>query len=140
MASLEIKNKDLTALLEKDGPFPAEFAQQGSVPIMSVDHAHITVEIFGGTTHYIITATGKVPTTGWTQPHLQPYIYIQPPPDGIWDFVFLANPPSGPAGDVVLPISGITVWRGSSHLKGVRIHSATNSIVARIGKSSKANA
>jgi hypothetical protein len=141
MASLEIKNKDLTALLEKDGPFPAEFAQRGSVPVMSVDHVQISEEIFGGTAHYIITAIGKVPTTGWTQPHLQPYIYIQPPPDGIWDFVFLARPPAGPAGDVVLPIAATFAWkRGSYQLKGVRVHSAHNSITVKIGKGTHAAA
>lgn len=137
MASLEIKNKDLTALLEKDGPFPAEFAQHGSVPVMSVDHVQITEEIFGGTLHYVITATGKVPTTGWTQPHLQSYIYVQPPPDGIWDFLFLATPPPGLAGDVVLPITATTLFRaGSFKLKGVRVHSASNSITVKISKGS----
>ncbi len=138
---MEIKNKDLTALLEKDGPFPLEFAQQESVPVMSLEHVQVSEEIFGGTKHVIITAVGKVPTTGWTHPHLQSYVYIQPPPDGIWDFVFLAKPPSGPAGQIVLPIATSYVWKpGGFHLRGVRVHSASNSMTARIGKFTQAAA
>jgi hypothetical protein len=108
---------------------------------MSVDHVQISEEIFGGTVHYVITATGKVPTTGWTLPHLQSYIYIQPPPDGIWDFVFLATPPPGLAGEIVLPITATTLFRaGSFKLKGVRVHSASNSITRKISRGSHAAA
>jgi hypothetical protein len=138
MASTEIKNEALIALLEKDGPFPLEFAQQESRPVLSVDHVHITIVSFMGNKYALITALGKVPTTGWTQARLDPYIYIQPPPDGIWDFVFVAKPPSGIAADVVLPIAATYLWKiGSFHLKGVRVHSATNAIEELIGKSTK---
>ena len=135
MSSLQIKNEELTALLQKDGPFPLEFVQQEFQPVLSVDHVHITIVSFLGTKYALITALGKVTTTGWTQAHLQPYIYVQPPPDGIWDFVFVAKPPSGPAGDLISPVATTYVWRlGSFKLHGVRVHSATNSITDRIGQ------
>ena len=50
-----------------------------------------------------ITARGMVPTAGWTNPRLEPFIFIQPPPDGIYEFDFVADPPSGVAAQVITP-------------------------------------
>jgi hypothetical protein len=133
MASIDIRNQDLSTLLEKDGPFPLEFVQQESQPIYSVDHVHFTFLSLNGTRIVLITALGMVTTTGWSQARLQPFIYVQPPPDGIWDFVFVAKPPSGIAADVVSPISTSYVWKlGGYDLKGVRIHSATKTITQKV--------
>jgi hypothetical protein len=133
MASIDIKNKnkDLAALLEKDGPFPLEFAQQEFLPVYSVDHVHLTFLSLNGIKIILITAFGRVTTTGWSQAHLQPVMYIQAPPDGIWDFVFVAKPPSGIVAEVVTPIATTYLWKGYD-LKGVRIHSATNTITQKV--------
>jgi hypothetical protein len=40
-----------------------------------------------------ITASGTVPSAGWSNPQLAPYTYVQAPPDGIYDFDFVATPP-----------------------------------------------
>lgn len=127
------KNAELNALLGKDGPFPMEFLKRPSQPVRTVDHVHIIELSLNGSRVALITAAGTVTTTGWSDAQLDPYIYIQPPPDGIWDFVFTARPPSGPAGDVISPIAANYFWLlGSFQLKGVRIHSATNSITKKI--------
>ena len=42
-----------------------------------------------------VSATGQVPTTGWSHPDLAPFVYIVPPKDGILDMDFVATPPSG---------------------------------------------
>ena len=39
-----------------------------------------------------ITAFGTVPTSGWKDAELIPYVYIQPPPNGIYDYDFVAEP------------------------------------------------
>jgi len=44
-----------------------------------------------------ISAKGSVPSGGWSDAILIPYTYIQAPPDGIYDFDFVAAPPNGPA-------------------------------------------
>jgi hypothetical protein len=56
------------------------------------------------------------------------------PLDSIWDFVFMARPPSGIALDVISPIAATYVWNlgGGDDLKGVRIHSATKTITQKI--------
>ena len=127
------KNTELSALVGKDGPFPMEFLKRTSQPIRTVDHVHIIELSLNGSRVALITAAGTVTTTGWSDGQLEPYIYVQPPPDGIWDFVFIAEPPSGPAGDVISPIAANYFWLlGSFQLKGVRIHSATNSITKKI--------
>jgi hypothetical protein len=74
-----------------------------------------------------IRARGLVPTSGWTNPSLSEYIYIQPPPDGIWDFDFTAQPPEGIVLEVFTRIIVEHIWHGDvDALKGVRIHASTN--------------
>lgn len=133
MASNDIQNKELITLLEKDGPFPLDLIQQESHVVYSVDHVHHTFLSLNGVRYLLITAFGRANTTGWTQPHLQPFLYFVPPQDGIWDFVFVATPPSGIAADIITPITANYLWKLSGFdLKGVRIHSATRTITDRI--------
>lgn len=76
-----------------------------------------------------IVATGMVNTGGWSDPQLVPYIYVSPPADGIYDFDFIASPPSGIAIQVILPITATYHWRGfPQELKGVRIHACSGSL------------
>jgi Protein of unknown function (DUF5818) len=82
-----------------------------------------------------ITAQGTVPTPGWKAPALIPYVYIQPPPDGIYDFDFVAEPPGGLTPQVLTPIAvRHTVPSVPVTLMGVRIHASTNSQEALLGE------
>lgn len=101
-------------------------------PVMRVTAASATIVKKGGPVR--VCARGAVPTTGWTRPVLTPRIYVQSPPDGIWDFDFSATPPRGPAGQMVSTVRAEKVWSGYyKGLKGVRVHGARNSVVARLG-------
>ncbi len=76
----------------------------------------------------IVGATGRTRTSGWRNGRLIPREYATEPPDGIQDFDFVADPPSG----IVLPylaqILASHVDIAPSWLRGIRIHSATNDI------------
>lgn len=86
-----------------------------------------------------ITVFGSAPTTGWTNSHLIPYVYIMPPADGIYDFDFVGTPPSGPAGEMISPAVANYIWpefpRG---LKGVRVHASMNAEEEMLGGATKA--
>ncbi len=73
-----------------------------------------------------IAAQGNVSTPGWFNPQLVPYVYIQAPPDGIFDFDFVATPPSNIVPQVITPIS-VTLVQLAEGVRGVRIHTSTNS-------------
>lgn len=74
-----------------------------------------------------ITAAGTVSTGGWTDPKLQPHVFIQPPPDGIHDFDFVAEPPTGPAPQIVSSIQATYTWEElPEEVKGVRVHASQN--------------
>lgn len=82
-----------------------------------------------------ITATGLVPTSGYTDPELAGWIYIQPPPDGIYSFDFIARAPSGTALQVLSPVTAVQHWQPfPGDLKGVRVLSASNEIVVMLTK------
>ena len=82
-----------------------------------------------------IHAVGVVPTTGYSNGQLIPWIYIQPPQDGIWDFDFVADKPDGPQLEVLCDINASYYWREyPKDLKGVRIHASCNEMEALLSK------
>ena len=77
----------------------------------------------------VIAAVGEVSSSGWKNPGLSAHVYVQPPPDGIWEFSFYAEPPEGTSRPVVTPIEATYVMpEVPGGLKGVRVHAATNSV------------
>jgi hypothetical protein len=77
-----------------------------------------------------IVASGIAPTSGWSNPQLVPYTYVQAPLDGIYDFDFVATPPQGIVAEVITPIRAQYIWPiFPQELIGVRIHTSTNSQV-----------
>jgi hypothetical protein len=84
-----------------------------------------------------LLAQGEVPTGGWSNGQLSPYVYLSPPKDGIWDFDFIAEPPSGLAVDVVSAISASIQTTVPKWFKGVRVHAATNSMDGNNGPRAK---
>ncbi|WP_136623648.1 hypothetical protein [Bradyrhizobium centrolobii] len=84
----------------------------------------------------VVLADGRAPTTGWTNPTLGAWYYIDAPEDGIQDFDFTAGAPNGFSVPVLTPISADAVvardpanyWGKGKPLVGVRIHSRTNTI------------
>ena len=84
----------------------------------------------------LIEVDAIVPTPGFTDPELVEYIYIQPPPNGIYDFDFYATPPSGITTQVLTVISAKYLMEPMPHgLKGVEIHASNNSQVALLSAS-----
>jgi hypothetical protein len=76
-----------------------------------------------------VYARGRVPTSGWSNGRLTPYVYISPPESGIWDFGFIATAPSGIALQVITNIeSAIFAAPKPPWCKGIRVHAATNEI------------
>jgi hypothetical protein len=80
-----------------------------------------------------VSAWGWVPTTGWSHPDLVPWIYIHPPKDGILDLDFVATPPSGLVIYVFTKIKIAKAFPVPNWVTGVRVHSSTNSVEAKLG-------
>src|SRR5688572_17476960 len=79
-----------------------------------------------------IESVGTVTSSGWTNPVLSPRIYVRPPPDGIWEFDFVATEPTGPTTDPLVDLSAKIEWPvpyGSSPPpRGIRVCAATNAM------------
>lgn len=78
-----------------------------------------------------ITATGEVPTTGWTHIRLSPHYYLVPPHDGFWDFDLIGDEPHGIVGSVVLPVVAHIVEPCPKWCTGIRVR-AHNSVEASL--------
>ncbi|MGY3530869.1 MULTISPECIES: hypothetical protein [Bradyrhizobium] len=81
----------------------------------------------------VVVALGDVPTTGWSHIRLSPRYYIAPPADGIWDFDFVGDEPTGVVGQVILPVAAEIIVPYPAWCTGVRVHSASNNITANVG-------
>ena len=79
-----------------------------------------------------LTASGRVPTLGWSNARLVPHVYIQAPPDGIWGYEFVADPPTGMAATSIGTVSASIPLADSLGLSGVRIHAARGTFVLRV--------
>lgn len=80
----------------------------------------------------VVWAIGVTNTGGWTNPRLNPHMYFdfQEPNDGIQSFTFTADPPSGPATQVLSFISAFYMMTNvPKWLKGVRVLATENELV-----------
>jgi hypothetical protein len=76
----------------------------------------------------VVVAHGKVPSSGWSDPSLTPFIYIAPPSDGILDLDFSAEAPVPGTNAVpaLLPITATLAMAVPAWVKGVRVHASSN--------------
>lgn len=79
--------------------------------------------------YLMLNVAGSVPTTGWTNPELVPAVYFVEPADGIWDFQFIAERPTGIVNQVVTNISASCSVVLPRWCRGVRIAASTNRVV-----------
>ena len=92
----------------------------------------------------IVSAIGRASSTGWSNPTLGAWYYLDAPKDGIQDFDFTADEPTGISLPVLSPITASTLisrdpanyWGKGRPLVGVRIHARINTIEEKLeGKS-----
>jgi len=99
--------------------------------VYSVDAVEIQTITIDNDGRVLVIARGQVPTGGWHSPRLEPWYYIVPPADGIYDFDFMAIPPD-PGQIVIQGFQPITVVYPLFDLPegfaGVRVHARTNSM------------
>ena len=97
--------------------------------VLTVDSVHLYVNK-SNPPILVVQAQGTVNTSGWTNGRLVPWIYIERPKDGILDFDFIAQVPSGIVLHVISPIEGCGQVVLEDWMKGARVHSSTNKVEA----------
>ena len=81
----------------------------------------------------LIAAEGNTRQGGYTNCRLNPLEYVNPPADGIWEFTFEADEPTGTSTDVITDVKAYTAWEDyPKELKGVRIAAVYNKIEERL--------
>jgi hypothetical protein len=104
--------------------------------VYSVEDVHIeALMVIGASPPAIaVSARGVVNSTGWTNPQLAPWIYIDTPKDGILDLDFIATAPTGFVNFVMCRIAVGLAFTVPRWVRGVRLHSATNTVEALLDK------
>jgi len=71
-----------------------------------------------------IVANGEVPTAAWTGATLRRRVYVTAPVDSIWEYDFVATPPSGMAAQMITPITAQDTWADfpAQSVVGVRVY------------------
>ncbi len=109
---------------ESNGPEIVHSVEYGKVDILKSNPPMLN-----------LIALGSVTTGGWSDAALLPTHYVVPPSDGIYDFVFVATPPTGMAPQVMTKIAAHELFDAfPKDLKGVRIRAATNSLTITISE------
>jgi len=80
----------------------------------------------------VVAANGMVTTSGWRNPRLVPYVYVTPPQDGIQDFDFFAESPTGIVLQALQPISGVGFVVSEDWMKGIRVHAVNGNAVVML--------
>ena len=110
-----------------------EFTMKAKVLAVESVELHFTE---GENPAMVIGAQGIAPSFGWKNGELVPWVYINPPEDGIWDFDFIADAPVGISLPVVSYISTEPfMLETPSWLKGIRVHASTNALTSEINES-----
>ncbi|MBS1502099.1 MAG: hypothetical protein JST32_08565 [Bacteroidetes bacterium] len=86
----------------------------------------------------LIHATGHTLTGQYTSIALNPRIYVRPPADGIWEFDFTGDPPTGIHDQLVTPVTADYEWKDvPATVKGIKIYSASNYKVVMLSQSNE---
>jgi hypothetical protein len=72
-----------------------------------------------------VIVKGTVPSAGWKNPQLISYLYLIAPPDGIYEFDFVAMPPPDVTEQVMTPIQLVTELP-VQEVKGLRVYASLN--------------
>lgn len=81
----------------------------------------------------VINVKGIVRSGGWSNPDLSQIVHIVPPEDGIYQFDFVADAPTGIVTQALEEIEAEFVWEDfPTELKGVKISASSNSITENI--------
>jgi len=75
-----------------------------------------------------IKADGWTNTSGWKHGQLSPWSYVLPPLDGVIDFDFLAEQPTGIVLQTFTEIEAKFETETTETVKGVRIHASQGSL------------
>lgn len=79
-------------------------------------------------------AAGSVPSAGYTKASFLKRINAAPPKDGVYEVDAVADKPATPGAQAVTPIDLKGSWPDypKEHLKGIKVFSKTNSVVAML--------
>lgn len=82
----------------------------------------------------VVRAKAQVPTLGYTFPVLNRRTYVTPPADGVWEYDFYAEPPTGIVGQMLDELEAIDVWvdYDEMNVKGVRVYGTGDGIVEKL--------
>ena len=81
-----------------------------------------------------ITVKGENLNSNYSGIKLDPFVYVQPPPNGIWEFNMIGEVP--PITDnIITHVSAQLEWQAPAGAKGVKVYGQMNSKTATVRKS-----
>ncbi len=97
--------------------------------VMSVTEVSFVI-IHGDPPGLVIHASASTPDSGWSHARLLPHFYVVAPPDGIWDFDFVASMPILAMREPSTVQAEQLALMTPPWFKGVRVHAGSNRLEA----------
>jgi len=82
----------------------------------------------------MMTITAVATTPGWSDLALEPVVYVQAPPDGIYDWTLYGTPPAGMVAQVLTPLSLTVTWSQRDLPNAIRILARSNCLVVLLAQ------
>jgi hypothetical protein len=103
----------------------------GQEDIAKVDAASVKIGADGALE---MQASGSAPSAGYTKLGFLKRINAAPPKDGVYELDAVADTPAAPGAQVMTPVEVKGAWPDypKDHLKGIKVFSKTNSVVAML--------
>ena len=129
LSACDSKTDDTPAPLATRSMARPQQMYAGQEDIAKVDTASVKVGADGALE---MQASGSVPAAGYTKLGFLKRINAAPPRDGVYELDAVADKPSASAAQVVTPIEVKGAWPDypKDHLKGIKVFSKTNAVVA----------
>jgi hypothetical protein len=112
------------AACQPSSPAPAE---QAAVREILWEVTGATGEVVGR--DLVMTVEAVATTPGWSNLALEPVVYIQAPPDGIYDWTLYGTPPDGMVAQVLSPVTLTVTWPLAELPRAAKLHAQMGCLV-----------
>jgi hypothetical protein len=82
----------------------------------------------------VMTVAAVTTTPGWSDLALEPVVYIQAPPDGIYDWTLYGMPPDGMVAQVLSPVTLTVTWPLAGLPRAARLRAQMGCLVVLLAQ------
>src|SRR6478672_10267696 len=94
--------------------------------ILSIESIKL-INLNSNTPFLVLLVEGQASTPGWSEFRLCPFVYLNPPANGIYEFNLIGKEPEYIGTQFSTAAAAVYVWKGfPENLKGIKVYGSAN--------------